>query len=186
MAFIDKRSILALFSTLFIGFVVIYLIWGFPLAAIFAILWIDKVLIGAIGAVRYIGVEFTTIATVLLGFLYDPVFSFLFALLLLPLMHAMKYIFLPLPQPEWPFFVPSPYNIIDAVAALAASFLSWLPFFHAVIVIVILKDIGYAVVEKAMISKPVDFISAITYIIFNLVIAAHFGPFFLGLVGLPA
>lgn len=184
MAFIDKRSILALFSTLFIGFFLIYLIWGFPLAAIYAILWIDKILIGAIGAVRYIGIEFTTIATVLLGFLYGPVFSFLFALISLPVLHAMKYIFLPMPPPEWPFFVPSPYNLIDAFAAIAASFLAWLPFLHAVLIVVLLKDIGYAVVEKLMINKPVDVISAITYIIFNLVIAAHFGSFFLGLVGM--
>src|SRR3989338_6367962 len=132
MAFISNTNVIALFSTLFVGFLAIYLIWGFPLAVIFAILWIDKVLIGAIGAVRYIGIEFTTIATVLLGFLYGPVFSFLFALISLPVLHAMKYIFLPLPQPEWPFFVPSPYNLIDAMAALIASFLAGLPFLYAV------------------------------------------------------
>jgi hypothetical protein len=105
-------------------------------------------------------------------------------MIMLPLMHAAKYIFLPLPMPEWPFFVPSPYNLIDALAAISASFLSGLPFIYAVVVVIILKDIGYAVVERAMLGKPVDFISAITYILFNIVIAANFGDFFLRLMGL--
>lgn len=184
MALIEKRNIIGLLLTLVIGFVLILLIFGFPLAIIFAIFWFDKIILGALGPLRYIGLELTTIASILLGFVYGPTFGFVFAIIVLPLMHASKYIFLPLPQPEWPYFVPSPYNLIDALAVVAASFLIGLPFLYAVIIIIILKDIGYAIVERVMINKPIDFISAITYIIFNAAIAANFGDFFLRLVGL--
>ena len=184
MSLIEKRNLLLLVLTFFIGFVLVFIIWGFPLALIYTIFWIDKIIIGSFTPVRYLGIEFTTIATVLLGFLYEPLFGFLFTIIMLPLMHASKYIFLPLPQPQWPFFIPSPYNIIDAFAVLIASFLSSITFLHVVIIVVILKDIFYAIAEKTMIGKPIDVISAFTYLIFNIVIAFYLGDFLLNLTGL--
>jgi hypothetical protein len=78
MALFDSRKITALLFTLVAGFAFFFILSGLPLAIIYAVLWIDKIVIGSFGPIRYVGVEFTTFATVLLGFTHGALFSFLY------------------------------------------------------------------------------------------------------------
>ncbi len=170
-----------LLLVLIVGFVVLF-IFDFRLAVLFAIIWVDKTIISAFGIIRYFGVELTTVTSVIMAIFYGPVFAFIFILVSTPVLHALKYVFLPLPQPEWPLFVPSPYNIVDALGALVAGFLAPFSLLINLLVTAIAKDFFFALAEKFMLSKPVDIISAITSIVFNLVAAYPFGIFVMGLL----
>lgn len=170
-----------LLLTLIIGFVVFYLL-DFKLAILFVVLWVDKTIISAFRIIRYFGVELTTVASVIMAMFYGPWFAFVFILVSTPVLHALKYIFLPMPQPEWPLFVPSPYNIVDALGALVAGFLAPLELFYALVLTAVAKDIFFAAAEKFMLSKPIDVISAITSIAFNIVAGYPFGVFILSIL----
>lgn len=175
------KGLMFLGLTLAAGFV-IFAVFDFRLAIIFAFLWIDKIIISAFGAVRYFGVELTTVLGVILAMLYGPWFAFIFLLFLIPLLHAFKYLFLPLPQPEWPLFVPSPYNIVDALGALVAGFLTPFSFLIKVFITAVAKDIFFAFAEKFMISKPVDILTAVTSVVFNMLVGYPFGLFILAVI----
>ncbi|MBI4019488.1 MAG: hypothetical protein HY364_04505 [Candidatus Aenigmarchaeota archaeon] len=166
-------------STLFFGAALLYLLGGIALAAVYAILWIDKIVLGMLGPIRYLGVEFTTLATIILGISYGPLPAFLFSIIVIPLLHSSKYLFLPLPQPEWPFFIPHPNNIVDAIGALCAGILWVIGIKELLIltaIVVIIKDAGYGISEKMMFGKPVDYFSAAMYLIFNCLLIFQFGP----------
>ena len=172
------------FSTLFLGTALLYFIGGPAMAVAYAILWLDKIVFGMLGPIRYLGVEFTTIGTIILGIAYGPVAAFLFSIVVIPLLHSSKYVFLPLPQPEWPFFIPHPNNIVDAIGALCAGLLWALGVKELLIltaIVVIIKDAGYGVSEKMMFGKPVDYFSAVMYLIFNGLLAYQFGAAILSL-----
>jgi hypothetical protein len=175
-----KLPILAL--TLIIGTAFFYILGGTVLALVYAILWVDKIIIGMVGTVRYLGIEFTTIATVIIGISYGPVNAFIFSIVMIPLLHAAKYIFLPLPQPEWPYFIPHPNNVVDALGAAFAGVFAGLPLLFNTLIVVFLKDVGYALSERYMIGKPIDYFSAIMYLVFNALLAIQFGPAIMALV----
>ena len=166
-------------STLFLGAALFYLIGGLAMAAAYAILWIDKIIFGMLGPIRYLGVEFTTIGTIILGIAYGAIPAFLFSIIVIPLLHSSKYVFLPLPQPEWPFFIRHPNNIVDAIGALCAGILWAVGIKELLIltaIVVIIKDAGYGISEKMMFGKPIDYFSAVMYLIFNALLAFQFGP----------
>lgn len=176
-----KRNIIFLVLFLLVGYVLLR-IFDAALAAIFLVLWFDKVFLGMIGVIRYFGIEFTTIATILLGITHGPLIAFVFALVVIPILHGMKYLFLPLPPPEWPLFVPSPYNFIDALGAAIAGFLSSYPILYILIPVLIVKDITYAAVDNLFFSKPPEVLYAIGNFIFNIIIILNFSNFFLGMI----
>lgn len=176
-----SKGVLLLVSTLVIGFAVFF-VFDYRLAILFAFLWVDKIIISAFGAIRYFGVELTTVIGIILAMLYGPWAAFVFLLVLIPILHGFKYIFLPMPQPEWPLFVPSPYNIVDALGAFVAGFLTPFSFLINVFITAVVKDILFALAEKYMISKPVNILSAITSVLFNMFAGYPFGLFVLSLI----
>lgn len=176
-----SKGIVVLLMILASGFAILA-IFDMRLAILFAFLWVDKTIISAFGAIRYFGVELTTVISVILAVLYGPWFAFVFLLVIIPLLHGFKYILLPLPQPEWPLFVPSPYNIVDALGALVAGFLAPLSFLVNLFITAVAKDILFALAERFMISKPVNVISAVTSVVFNMVVGYPFGLFVLGVI----
>lgn len=175
------KGVMFLILTLIAGFV-IFAIIDLRLAILFAFLWVDKTIISAFGAIRYFGVELTTVISVILAMLYGPWFAFIFILVLMPVLHGLKYLFLPLPQPEWPLFIPSPYNIVDALGALVAGFLTPFSLLLKVFITALAKDIFFAFAEKFMISKPVDILSAVTSVVFNMLVGYPFGIFILSII----
>ena len=176
-----KKNILYLFLSLVIGFAALYIISPF-LAVIYAVLWFDKIILG-IGPVHTFGIELTTIATVLLGIIFGPVIAFIFTIVFIPFFYTLKYMLLPLPQPEWPFFVPSPYNLVEAIGAATAGVLAQQSPLIVFVGVWIIKEITYVIVDKFT-GKPPDIVYPVFNAIFNAVMIVYFGSFFLGLVGL--
>jgi len=166
-----------------LGYALFYLIGGHILAAIFAVLWFDKVLIGLSGIIHKFGIEFTTIATILMGIIYGPIIAFVMSIIILPILYAIRYILVPLVPPEWPLFVPSPQNLVEAIGAAVAGLLMNFPLLTIFIGVFIIKEIAYVIVDR-VIGKPADIIYPMVNFVFNLLIVINLGGFFLSLVGL--
>ena len=171
-----NNSIIKLAASLILGVLLCYFLGGIFLTVAYTILWIDKIIIGSFGStIRYFGIELTTFGTLIIASAVEPFSAFIIALVIIPFLHAMKYILLPLPEPEWPYFIPSPYNIIDAIGVLIAGLIIGLDLIYVVAIVILIKDILYAIVEKHLYRKPVDIISAIFYMIFNILLVYQFG-----------
>jgi hypothetical protein len=166
-----------------LGYAVFYLLGGHVLAAIFAVLWFDKTIIGLSGIVHKFGIEFTTIATILMGIIYGPIIAFVMSIILLPVLYGIRYVLLPIAPPEWPLFVPSPQNLVEAIGAAIAGMLAGFPLLTIFLAVFIVKEIAYVVADRA-IGKPPDIIYPVVNFVFNLLIILNLGGFFLGLVGL--
>lgn len=179
----SKKNIVFLVLSFIVGYAVFYLIGGHVLAAIFSVLWFDKIIIGTAVLPHKFGVELTTIATILMGIIYGPVIAFFLTLILLPILYGLKYVLLPLTPPEWPLFVPSPQNLVDAIGAAVAGLLMGFDLLIIFIGVFIIKEITYLIVDFS-IGKPPDVIYPGVNFIFNLLIVLKLGEFFLGLVGL--
>lgn len=176
----NKFALVAL--TLALGAVAFYFLAGIALGVIFALLWIDKIIIGSIPVVRKFGVEVTTIATIFLGIVYGPVIAFVFSLVFIPALHAIKFIILPMPS-EWPLFVPSPYNVADAIGAAIAGLLQSQAFMLIMVAVLISKILVYAFVDRIFLSKPVDIIGAVGMTAFNLMVMLPIAGYFASVTG---
>jgi hypothetical protein len=177
------RNVGLLALSFILGYAFFYLLGGHVIAAIFAVLWFDKVIIGLSGIVHKFGIEFTTIATILMGIIYGPIIAFVMSIIILPMLYGIRYILLPIAPPEWPLFVPSPQNLVEALGAAAAGLLAGFPLLNIFIAVFIIKEIAYIVTDR-IIGKPPDLIYPVVNFIFNLLIIINLGGFFLGLVDL--
>lgn len=141
------------------------LLIDYKLAAIYFLLWFDKVPMGVLSIPKLIGIEFTTVSTLLLGILYGPLGA-AFIFVVVPIFDGVKQQFVP-QQGEWPPFVPGFANIVDSVLVIAAFVLASQDIFVIMIAILLIK---YAVHEtKDMVyGKPFDFM-VIPNFVFNLV-----------------
>lgn len=175
------NKILLLPLTLIAGVALFYAIGGPVLAAVYALIWIDKILI--ISTLKYFGIELTTAATLMLGIAYGPAAAFAFGIVVIPLLHSMRFVLLPLPPPDWPLFVPHPNNVVDALGGAVAGALTTLPFLYLAIVVTLLKDIGYALSEGVVLGRPINVFSAVMYLLVNAAIAYQFGPAILAFIG---
>ncbi len=178
-----KRNISLLAVSFVLGYAFFYLLGGHVLAAIFAVLWFDKIIIGLSGIVHKFGIEFTTIATILMGIIYGPVIAFAMIIIIVPILYGLRYMLLPLVPPEWPLFVPSPQNLVEALGAAVAGLLAGFPLLTIFLAVFMVKEIAYVVTDR-IIGKPPDLIYPVVNFIFNLLIIINLGGFFLGLVGL--
>ncbi|MBI2971482.1 MAG: hypothetical protein HYY37_03650 [Candidatus Aenigmarchaeota archaeon] len=161
------------------------LLWGgAPLAVLFVLLAFDKIILGMGGILRKIGIEFTTILTIFIGVMYGPVFAFFYTLLIIPVFHAIKFFFIPM-QPDWPLFVPAPYNFADAIGAALAAFMKDFFIGYIMFFVVIEKIVVYALADRLMFGKPVDIFGAVTYFVFNMAIALPAAGFLTGITGAP-
>src|SRR3989338_2930677 len=114
----------------------------YKLAIIYLLLWFDKVPLGILSIPRLVGIEFTTISTLLLGILYGPLGA-IFIFFAVPLLDGVRNLFIKT-ESEWPPFVPGFANIVDALLALVAFLFASQDIFVILIVILLIK---YAVHE---------------------------------------
>ena len=177
------RNIGLLALSFILGYGIFYLLGGHILAAIFAVLWFDKVLIGVSGIVHKFGIEFTTIATILMGLIYGPIIAFVMSIIILPVLYGIRYVLLPIAPPEWPLFVPSPQNLVEAIGAAVAGLLVGFPLLTIFLAVFVIKEVAYVIADR-LIGKPPDIIYPVVNFVFNLLIVFYLGGFFLGLVGL--
>ncbi len=154
------------------------LLIDYKLAAIYFLLWLDKVPMGILSIPRLIGIEFTTISTLLLGILYGPLGA-AFIFFVVPLLDGVKQQFV-YSGGEWPPFVPGFANIVDAVLAMAAFMIASQDIFIILIAILVIK---YAVheIKDFIYSKPFD-IMMIPNFVFNVIIAVIFRDFILSFI----
>lgn len=166
------------------GALISLLIGGLSLALIFLLLAFDKTVLGMAGILRRVGIEFTTILTIFLGILHGPVFAFFFTIITVPLFHAIKFFFLPM-QPDWPLFVPAPYNVVDAIGASLAALLKGLVVGQIMLAVITAKIILYAVVDRFAYGRPPDLLGAVTYFAFNMVAVTPFAHLLVVWTGVP-
>lgn len=178
---LGKRNIILLSLTLVLGFAALYLINPL-IAVIYAVLWVDKIPLGILSVHKF-GIELTTIATVMLGIIFGPVIAFIFTIVAIPVIYGLRYTLLPLSPPEWPLFVPSPQNLVEAIGAAVAGLLADQSFLVIFVGVWIAKEITYVIFDRFS-GKPFDMIYPVFNGIFNAILIVYFGSFFLGMVGL--
>ncbi len=148
----------------------ILMVIDYKLAVIYFLLWFDKVSMGILSVPKLIGIEITTISTLLLGILYGPLGA-AFIFFAVPILDGVRSLFVKIDS-EWPPFVPGFANIVDSVLVIVAFVLASQDIFVIMIAILLIK---YAVHEtKDMVyGKPFDFM-VIPNFVFNLVILLMF------------
>lgn len=164
----NTNGILFFLATLLGGIGLFYLIGGIPLALIYFIIWFDKSIIGLGGLIGRFGIELVTIPAVALGLLYGPVLAFLFLIIILPIVYAVKHLLLGT-QSEWPLFVPSFWNLGHAIGGALAGLLMGMDIFLIFLIVLVAENIVFFIYELGS-QRPMDFIWAAGNIIFNLVI----------------
>ncbi|MBI2173328.1 MAG: hypothetical protein HYT73_03955 [Candidatus Aenigmarchaeota archaeon] len=154
---IGSRTI-GIIATLAAGAILFFLLNQPVLITAYVLLWIDKVAIGSLRILRRFGIELATISTIAVSFFYGPVAAFAFGIITIPLLHNVKFMFVS-GDDDWPPFVPTPYGIIDVIGGSLAFYLKDFGFFAAVVMILILKYVLYALADRTMHGRPVDILS---------------------------
>ncbi len=179
-----KYRLLLLTGSFILGALIFSALGGPGLGIIYALLWFDKVILGFAGVIRYFGIEFTTLCTILTGLLYGPVLALIFIITVIPFFHAVKFIALPLYEPDWPLFVPHYYNVVDAIGAAIAGMLIGWPMVWVMAIVLIARGIMYPVIDFYLLDRGVNFFTIPPTAVFNLLLVWYFGSFFAGLAGL--
>ena len=105
------------------GSLIFYFLFGLPCVFIYLFIWFDKVVMGYTRIFHVFGLGMTSTAAIFSGIIYGPLFAFLFAFLVMPLIDTLKWIVAPPYEPMWPPAVPSPEGFIDGLAGVAAAHL---------------------------------------------------------------
>ncbi|MDI6721216.1 MAG: hypothetical protein QMD85_02405 [Candidatus Aenigmarchaeota archaeon] len=164
-----REKTTAIVAVLIAGALIFFFLNQTVLLAAYILLWADKVLIGSSRMLRRFGMELATISTIAVSFFYGPVNAFIFGIIAIPILHNIKFIFVS-PDDDWPPFVPTPYGVIDVVGGSLAFFLRAFGFFPAVILILLLKYILYALTDRMLYEKPVDIISPVMNFILHVIL----------------
>jgi hypothetical protein len=163
------------FGLIFFGF------FGLALAAIFALIWFDKILLWFLGS---FGIELTTISMLLIGISYGPFVGFFFVLLVLPLLEGMKTFYLPVAQSDWPAFVPTPYHLLDGVIVTLAWFMKDNPLLLIMVVALLVKYPSTAMIDNYFIGKPPNLLRLLLAIVFNLILVVYLSDVFVNIMSL--
>jgi hypothetical protein len=167
-----------LLATLPVGFAIFFLLGGLKLGALFTMLWVDRMVIAYTRILPEFGIELVSFPVIAAGMLYGPYTGFAFGLLVAPLLSAVQLLYkMPPFEYEWPSFIPSPYDLMKGVSAMAAGFLvTLLPPFALVFVCIILKNFLYTVADK-IIGYPFR-LAYILNVLFTLAVFAAVKGFF--------
>ncbi|MBI4014998.1 MAG: hypothetical protein HY365_03515 [Candidatus Aenigmarchaeota archaeon] len=158
-------------ASLVLGSLVYYLIGGPPLLYLFLLVWLDKTILRSITP-EFLGIEVTTLATVLAGMALGGMGGFVFAIITIPLLEGIKGLIVP--GNDVPF-LPTPYHLADAIVAFLASFLAGVPLLGAVAALLAVKFMMDATIDAHFTAKPFDFLSAGLTVVFNLLMVWGFG-----------
>ncbi|MBI2579665.1 MAG: hypothetical protein HYW27_02070 [Candidatus Aenigmarchaeota archaeon] len=170
----------AIVATLIAGALIFFFLNQPILLTAYVLLWIDKVAIGSLKILRRFGIELATISTIAVSFFYGPVSAFIFGIIVIPLLHNVKFMFIT-QDDDWPPFVPTPYGVIDALGGSLAFFLKGMGFFYALIAILLLKYILYAIADRVMHDRPVDIVSPVMNMALHIIFFIPLGKAVFGL-----
>lgn len=159
--------------SLVIGIFIYFLIGGYILAIVFFLIWLDNLVL------RFLipgmtGIEFITLGTVLAGIVAGPTVGAILMFITIPLIGGIRSVILP-SMSDIPPFVPAPANIIDALVAFTAGYLSHAPLTLLLPLLLLLKILANARIEKTIYDKPINITEAVAKFIFNVIFIYFFG-----------
>ena len=167
-----------------VGLSIFFIIGGLKLAIVYAMLWIDKVVIGKLKVPMEFGIELFSLPAILVGIIYGPAIGFIFGFLIIPLIGGIIDVISSLIlgsqllDTGWEPFVPSPDSLISGAIAVVGGLISpFLPFFFIVLVCIIIRFI-VSVVKDIMMGNPPKIIAYIINLVLNLFIAFSLQAFF--------
>lgn len=155
--------------------------FGIGLFLVYSLVWADKIILGAFRMFRYIGIELTTLATVLASMLYGPFIAFIIILALFTFLQSLRYMIFPGPVPDYPLFVPNPDSIIYASGAFVATVFPSADFPIALIAVVVAKYIVYIAMDFFL-RKPPHIPAFIGGMAFNWIVMVPLGIQLLSIV----
>ncbi|MFH0832289.1 MAG: hypothetical protein V1900_01015, partial [Candidatus Aenigmatarchaeota archaeon] len=162
-----------------LGVLIFYLLGGFKLALVFAILWTDRMVISYTRILPEFGIELVSLPIIMSGILLGPFKGFAFAFIITPLLDSMQLFYkIPAFEEGWLPFIPSLYDFFKGVTAMIAGLLfaaGFLPFWILLICIVI-KNAMYFVGDRLFGFPPR--MAYILNIPFNIVLFGFFSQFF--------
>lgn len=179
-----KRKSISVPFTFVTGLLLSYLAGGLPLTLIFALLYTEKVFLGAFSPIGMIGIELTTVSTVLAGIIYGPVFAAIYCLAAITILRGLRHIFLPVSEPKWPPFLAGPDDMLHAGGAIVAGLLAFLPIFWVVNIVSLYKTLGWAYAIPAIMDQPWNPFTSMLTIIFNATAGLMIAMFVLSLSGI--
>lgn len=135
-----------IFLAMAAAFPVFYLI-DTRLFLIYLLIWADKLILGLFRPLHYLGIELTTLATVLAAMFFGPFASFVAVLVLFTLLQSLRHLLFPFSDPEYPLFVPNPDGMIYASGAIVAGAAAPLGFAASVMTVVIVKYLMYMALD---------------------------------------
>lgn len=143
----------------------LYIFLG-ALSLIYLLVWTDKIILGLFRLFRYVGIETTTLATIIATIHYGPLFSFVLILILFTVLQSVRYLIVPISVPEYPLFIPNPDSVIYASSAIIAAFALPLGFSAALLIAVAVKYLMYILVDFSL-GKPPHMPALIGGLLFN-------------------
>ncbi|MBI4019312.1 MAG: hypothetical protein HY364_03580 [Candidatus Aenigmarchaeota archaeon] len=167
-------------ASLLVGSVIFFLLGGASAVVIFFMIWFDKIVLRSVTP-SILGIELTTISTILMGITLGSVTAFILAIVVMPILEGVKMLLVPTPS-EVPPFIPTPYHLLDGLVAAVAPLFVWLPFYGIVALLLAGKLALDAAIDIFVFSKPFDVISGATTFIFNLIISWQFSIFLVSLL----
>ena len=151
--------------------------FGIKVFVVYALIWIDKILIGVIRPARFVGIETTTTASIIMAIFYGPAVSFFSVLFLFTFLQSIRYFIFPLRPPDYPLFVPNKDSIIYAAGAALAGILNLYDFATIIIIVLVFKSFIYGITDFLVQKKPDFFITfggtVIIHVIFFLPIGVQ-------------
>ena len=189
----NRRNWVILLATLFVGSIIFYFIGRGSLgfAIIYAMLWIDKIIIGKLKMPLEFGIELFSIPAILVGMMYGPLTGFLFAFFIIPIIGGiLDFISVELGGAEmldtgWEPFFPSPDSFISGIMAVIAGFLRGsLPFLYIVVICMVVRFIMTNIRDFHLVGRPDKFVVNLINFGLNVLIAFALQSFFVSVFGL--
>lgn len=168
-------------ASLLFGGLSYFFLGGIPLLFVFVMLWSDKFIIRFL-VPDILGIELITISTIVAGIVAGPLNGAILMIVTIPTLEGIKSIALPLNRTDFPPFVPSPYNFVDGmVAALAGSF-PFTDLLFLTVVALLMKFVANSIIDMRIFNKPFNMISAVSALIFNILLVFSFETFLLAII----
>ena len=113
--------------------------FGLPLAILYLIVCLDKIIAGFTrGGLANLGIEFTTIPVIFAGILYGPYVAFIFGFIVVQAVDVIRWIINAPLEASWFPVIPGPESLVDGIIGVVAALLAGMMGFFLVAVICIL------------------------------------------------
>jgi len=132
---------LILYIILAAGLPVTYFYGGFLLAALFFLIWFDEVVFSILKVPAIVGLEFATLASVVLGLNFGPVAAFVFLVVYKPITRTLRQLWVSYADENESPFAPSAEELVFFLISLLAMFFAFVPFLFLFMFLVIVKDV---------------------------------------------